>query len=235
MPQWAGSCWYELRYLDPTNEKRFVDPEVEQYWMGPQAEGRRPRAPRRRRPVRRRRRARRAAPAVRPLLAQGAVRPRPPVVEGAVLPAVQPGLHPGRGVPGRARDLRRRHRCRRARRRLLLRRPARHPRVGQDGQEPEERRLPRRHLRGLRRRHVAAVRDGDGPARRLASVGDPRRRRHVPLPAAAVAQHRRRGHRRGARCSPPRPTTRRNGCCTARSPACATTWRRCASTPRSPS
>jgi leucyl-tRNA synthetase len=36
MPQWAGSCWYELRYLDPTNENRFVDPAVEQYWMGPQ-------------------------------------------------------------------------------------------------------------------------------------------------------------------------------------------------------
>ncbi|MYQ50720.1 MULTISPECIES: leucine--tRNA ligase [unclassified Streptomyces] len=35
MPNWAGSCWYELRYLDPTNERRLVDPEVEQYWMGP--------------------------------------------------------------------------------------------------------------------------------------------------------------------------------------------------------
>jgi leucyl-tRNA synthetase len=39
MPQWAGSCWYELRYLDPTNENAFVDPEVERYWMGPQHEG----------------------------------------------------------------------------------------------------------------------------------------------------------------------------------------------------
>jgi leucyl-tRNA synthetase len=37
MPQWAGSCWYELRYLDPTNENAFVDPEVERYWMGPQS------------------------------------------------------------------------------------------------------------------------------------------------------------------------------------------------------
>lgn len=35
MPQWAGSCWYELRYLDPTNSQAFVDPEVEKYWMGP--------------------------------------------------------------------------------------------------------------------------------------------------------------------------------------------------------
>ena len=39
MPQWAGSCWYELRYLDPTNENRFVDPDVEEYWMGPTAAG----------------------------------------------------------------------------------------------------------------------------------------------------------------------------------------------------
>ncbi|MGQ0467035.1 MAG: leucine--tRNA ligase [Sporichthyaceae bacterium] len=39
MPQWAGSCWYELRYLDPTNSERFVDPEVEKYWMGPRTEG----------------------------------------------------------------------------------------------------------------------------------------------------------------------------------------------------
>jgi leucyl-tRNA synthetase len=34
MPQWAGSCWYYLRYLDPHNAEAFVDPQVEQYWMG---------------------------------------------------------------------------------------------------------------------------------------------------------------------------------------------------------
>jgi leucyl-tRNA synthetase len=39
MPQWAGSCWYELRYLDPTNDDRFVGEDVERYWMGPQAPG----------------------------------------------------------------------------------------------------------------------------------------------------------------------------------------------------
>ncbi|MFC0529584.1 leucine--tRNA ligase [Phytohabitans kaempferiae] len=39
MPQWAGSCWYELRYLDPRNGKALVDPEVERYWMGPQFPG----------------------------------------------------------------------------------------------------------------------------------------------------------------------------------------------------
>ncbi|HPZ50886.1 MAG TPA: class I tRNA ligase family protein, partial [Propionibacteriaceae bacterium] len=38
MPQWAGSCWYELRYLDPANTERFVDADVERYWMGPQAQ-----------------------------------------------------------------------------------------------------------------------------------------------------------------------------------------------------
>jgi leucyl-tRNA synthetase len=35
MPQWAGSCWYYLRFLDPDNEARFVGPEVERYWMLP--------------------------------------------------------------------------------------------------------------------------------------------------------------------------------------------------------
>ena len=38
MPQWAGSCWYELRYLDPTNSEAFVDREVEEYWMGPRSD-----------------------------------------------------------------------------------------------------------------------------------------------------------------------------------------------------
>ncbi len=33
MPQWAGSCWYYLRYIDPHNAERFVDPEKEAYWM----------------------------------------------------------------------------------------------------------------------------------------------------------------------------------------------------------
>jgi leucyl-tRNA synthetase len=34
MPQWAGSCWYYLRYLDPTNANAMVDPDIERYWMG---------------------------------------------------------------------------------------------------------------------------------------------------------------------------------------------------------
>ena len=38
MPNWAGSCWYYLRYLDPANEGVLVDPENEAYWMGPRSE-----------------------------------------------------------------------------------------------------------------------------------------------------------------------------------------------------
>ena len=34
MPQWAGSCWYYLRYLDSKNSTAFVSQEAEQYWMG---------------------------------------------------------------------------------------------------------------------------------------------------------------------------------------------------------
>ncbi len=33
MPQWAGSCWYYLRYIDPNNPHQLVDPEKEKYWM----------------------------------------------------------------------------------------------------------------------------------------------------------------------------------------------------------
>ncbi|MEF3279450.1 MAG: leucine--tRNA ligase [Elusimicrobiota bacterium] len=33
MPQWAGSCWYYLRYLDPKNAERLIDPEIEKKWM----------------------------------------------------------------------------------------------------------------------------------------------------------------------------------------------------------
>ncbi|MFK7852076.1 MAG: leucine--tRNA ligase [Akkermansiaceae bacterium] len=32
MPQWAGSCWYYLRYCDPSNNKRFISNEAEDYW-----------------------------------------------------------------------------------------------------------------------------------------------------------------------------------------------------------
>ncbi|MBV8278403.1 MAG: leucine--tRNA ligase [Verrucomicrobia bacterium] len=34
MPQWAGSCWYYLRYISPTDQQRLVDADAERYWMG---------------------------------------------------------------------------------------------------------------------------------------------------------------------------------------------------------
>lgn len=33
MPQWAGSCWYYLRYCDPKNSNSFISPEAEKYWL----------------------------------------------------------------------------------------------------------------------------------------------------------------------------------------------------------
>lgn len=36
MPNWAGSCWYYMRYLDPSNSDHMVDPEEYDYWMGPE-------------------------------------------------------------------------------------------------------------------------------------------------------------------------------------------------------
>jgi len=33
MPQWAGSCWYYLRFIDPKNDDAFIDPELEKAWM----------------------------------------------------------------------------------------------------------------------------------------------------------------------------------------------------------
>lgn len=38
MPQWAGSSWYQLRYIDPTNSEQFCDIENERYWTGPRGE-----------------------------------------------------------------------------------------------------------------------------------------------------------------------------------------------------
>jgi len=39
MPQWAGSCWYYLRFCDPHNDRRFVGEEAERYWMGGERPG----------------------------------------------------------------------------------------------------------------------------------------------------------------------------------------------------
>src|SRR6266516_451122 len=39
MPQWAGSCWYYLRFCDPQNDERFVGKEAERYWMSGEKPG----------------------------------------------------------------------------------------------------------------------------------------------------------------------------------------------------
>jgi leucyl-tRNA synthetase len=39
MPNWAGSCWYYLRYLDPGDDEQLVDPELERYWLGARQPG----------------------------------------------------------------------------------------------------------------------------------------------------------------------------------------------------
>jgi leucyl-tRNA synthetase len=39
MPQWAGSCWYYLRFCDPGNDQRFVGEEPERYWMAGKSGG----------------------------------------------------------------------------------------------------------------------------------------------------------------------------------------------------
>ena len=220
MPQWAGSCWYYLRFLDPGNDARFVG-----------ARGRAvldasagsavgcPRAAPGRRPVRRRRRARGAAPAVRALLAQGALRPGARQHARAVRPAVQPGIHPGLRLPGRARHVRRCRGRRGARRRLLLPGQAGHARPRQDGQEPQERGQPGRDLRAVRLRHAPALRDVHGAARRLQALGDARHHRHAPLPAARVAELHGGGRTRGARSGSrtPSPLRSRRAWPTARS------------------
>ncbi len=90
--------------------------ENEAYWMGPRPAEHGPRRPRRGGPLRRRRRARRAAPAVLAVLAQGAPRPGPRDVAGALPPAGQPGLHPGVRLHRLPRRLRAGRRGRRARR-----------------------------------------------------------------------------------------------------------------------
>ena len=83
MPQWAGSCWYFLRYLDPKNDEPLLRPRAGEVLDAG-------------RPLRRRRRARGPAPALQPVLAQGALRPRARQHARAVPAAGQPGDDPGR-------------------------------------------------------------------------------------------------------------------------------------------
>ena len=119
MPQWAGSCWYYLRYLDPQNRRTLRRPRGGAILDGHVAISRsaiNAHADTRRGSVRRRHRARRAAPALRALLAQGPVRPRLRLHARAVFQAGEPGTHPRRRRP-------------------------------EDVQVPRQRRQPRRHPR----------------------------------------------------------------------------------------
>ena len=218
MPQWAGSCWYELRYLDPTNENAFVDPEVERYWMGPKGPG---------------------DPGGVDLYVGGVEHAvlhllyarfwhkvlfdlghtssfepfRRLFNQGYILAAAYQDPR-GMYVDAFAVEERDGH--------YFLGDVEVRPRVREDGQEPEERALARRLLHDLRRRHAAAVRDVHRPARSGATVGDARDRRSPPLPAAAVAFDHRRGDR-GPRVVDDVPrTTRRAAFSTARSLAVRT-------------
>ena len=155
MPQWAGSCWYYLRYLDPANHAAFVDPAVEHYWMEPggvdlYVGG--------------------VEHAVLHLLYArfwhkvlfdlGLVSTPEPfarLVNQGMIQADAFTDERGIYVPGRRRR-------RSARRGGELPGTSGQQAVRKDGQEPEERRQPGGDVPPLRRRHPAAVRDGHGTA-----------------------------------------------------------------------
>ena len=232
MPNWAGSCWYELRYLDPHNEKALVDPENERYWMGPRREG-----------------------------DCGGVDLYVGGVEHAVLhllyarfwhkvlfdlghvSSFEPyrrlfnqgyiqayAYRDDRGVVRAGRGGRPSGRA------LLLRRRGGQPRVRQDGQVAEERGDAGRDVRGVRRRHVPGLRDGDGPAGRLPALGDPGRgrRRSGSCSGSGGWWSTRRPGAPGSPTSRP-PTTSRAAAAQGHRRGPRPTWTSCGSTPRSPS
>ena len=160
MPQWAGSCWYYLRYTDPFNDTALAEPENERYWM---------------------------LPAGVDLYVGG--------VEHAVLHLLyarfwhkvlydwgvastpEPfgklfnqgyiladAFTDARGMYVPAAEVTRQADG------WEYAGAAGHPAGRENGQEPEERHQPGRHLRLLRRRHAAAIRNGDGPAGRRPAV-----------------------------------------------------------------
>ncbi len=104
MPGSAGSSWYYLRYLDPTQRRRLL--------RSREGEGLDAR-----RRLRRRHGALRRTPPLRALLAQGALRPRARLDEGAVPAPLQPGRRGREDLPRRGRTLRARGRRRRVGRR----------------------------------------------------------------------------------------------------------------------
>ena len=230
MPNWAGSCWYYLRYLDPHDDERFVDPELERYWMGPRGEG--------------------DVGGVdlyvggvehavlhllyarfwhKVLFDLGYVSSEEPfrrLVNQGYISAYaytdERGFYvPAAEVRGEGRP-------------VLPRGQPGQPRVRQDRQEPEEHGHAGRDHRLLRRGHLPGLRDVDRAAGAVPAVGDAGRRRLAAAAAADLAGRRRRGDRRGPRG---RRRARRGDAARAaphdrRRPRRA--WPRCGSTSRSP-
>ena len=161
MPQWAGSCWYYLRYLDAKNPNAFVSQEAENYWMGDSESKSEvaksgPRHDAWRGFVCRRHGTRRSSPALRPVLAQGAVRPRLRLDARTVLQARQ----------SRA-DSRRR-------------RP-------ENVQVARQRGEPGRHPQGIRSGRVPALRNVHGPARNGKAVEHQGRRGRLSFSGPRLA------------------------------------------------
>ena len=197
MPQWAGSCWYYLRFLDPFNDTALVGADAERYWMRPAGVdlyvgG--------------------VEQAVLHLLyarffhkvlydvgVAGTTEPFGRLFNQGYILA--DAFTDARGLYVPAADVTT------ASGRVGVPRAAGHPAGREDGQEPEERHQPGRHLRRLRRGHAAPVRDGDGPAGRGPAVAHRRHRGHAPVPAAPVAADHRRDHR-GDAATPAAPVPR---------------------------
>ncbi len=235
MPQWAGSCWYQMRYIDPTLEDRFVAPENEKYWMGPRTD------------------VRPDHPGGIDLYVGG--------VEHAVLhllyarfwhkilfdlghvSSIEPyarlfnqgyimadSFKDARGINVEATEVDGNaddgwtHNGEPVTREY-----------GKMGKSLKNAVSPDEMYEQYGADTLRLLRDDRRPARRFPSVGDARCGRHVPVPAAALAQ---RGGRRHRRVQRGRHASRRRhaaNCCTRRSTRYGPRWMPCGSTLRSPS
>ena len=225
MPQWAGSCWYYLRYLDPNNDQAPWDKAKEKYWMPVDlyVGG--------------------AEHAVLHLLVLrgsgtssfsiiGWVSTKEPFQklfnQGMILSFA---YKDSRGAYVNTHDIdfsgdKPKHKTTGE----VARRVG-----GEDVQVARQRDQSGRGRRRVRGRHAAAVRNGDGPARGHQAVEHPRRLRRAPVPQPRLADDRRYGDGRAAsRRSRTSSRTRTSfGCCTRRSRRSPTTSRRWASIPPS--
>ena len=201
MPQWAGSCWYELRYLDPTNDERVRRP-------GQRARTGWARSPPATAAASTCTSAASSTPCCtcctpgsgtrccstwatsasfepfRRLFNQGYIQAYAYTdARGVYVPAEEVVERDGALLPGRRAEVNREY--------------------GKMGKSLKNVVTPGRHVRRLRRGHVPGVRDVDGPAGRVPAVGDPGGRRLVPVPAAGLAAGGRRADRRARGSSTP--------------------------------